>query len=98
MGGALEWPSGVWFAFNYYCNRAILVIRAGDGVGHLLYSKEGVTQEYPLAMITYGLGILPIIQDLRSTHSRVAQPWYNDDAGAGGNFAGIRRHIDYLMV
>ena len=38
-----EWPSGAQFAFNYYRHWATLVIRAGNGTGHFLYSKEEVT-------------------------------------------------------
>ena len=34
-----EWPSGAWFAFNCYRHWATLVIKAGDGTGHLLFSK-----------------------------------------------------------
>ena len=34
-------------------------------------------------MITYGIGFLPLILDLRREHPRVKQPWYADDAGAG---------------
>ena len=70
-----EWPSGAHFAFNCYRHWATLVIRAGNGTGHLLHRKEGVTQGDPLAMIIYGLGILPLICDLPSAHHRVTQPW-----------------------
>ena len=57
-----------------------------------------VTQGYPLAMIVYDLGILSLIRDLWTDHPRVTQPWYADDAGAGGIFAGIWQHMDNLMV
>ena len=93
-----KWDSGVRFAFNCYRHWAKLVIREGDGTGHLLHSKEGVTQGYPLAMIAYGLGILPLIWDLRSAHPRVTQTWYADYTGAGENFVGIRRNLGDLMV
>ena len=55
-------------------------------------------------MITYGLGILPLIWDLQNSppeqmsRPHVTQPWYDNDAGAGGTFAGICQHIDNLMV
>ena len=93
-----KWPSGTRFALNCYRHWATLVIRSGDGMGHFLHRKEGVTQGDPLAMIEYGLGILPLIQDLRAAHPRVTQTWYCDDAGAWVNFAGIHRHLDDLMV
>ena len=57
-----EWPSGAHFTFNCYRHWAILVVRdIGDGSGHFLHSKEGVTQGDSLAMITYGIGVLPLI-------------------------------------
>ena len=67
-------------------------------MGHFLHIKEEVTQGDPLAMIVYGPVILPLIQDLRVDHPRVSHTWYGDDSGVGGNFAGIRQHIDYLIV
>ena len=93
-----KWPSGAWFAFNCYRHWATLVIRAGDETGHFVHRKEGVNQGNPLAMIAYGLGILPLIWELRAYHPRVTQPWYADDDGAGGKFAGIRWNLDDLMV
>ena len=49
-------------------------------------------------MISYSLGILPLIQDLQMDHPDVTQPCYADDDGAGGTFSGIGRHLDNLMV
>ena len=61
----------------------------GDGSGHFFHSKEGVTQGYPLAMIAYITGVLPLIRELHYSHPRFTQPWYADDAGAGGTFQHI---------
>ena len=47
-----------------------------------LHSKEGTTQGDPLAMIAYGIRVLPLIRVLRSYHPQVYQPWYADNAGA----------------
>ena len=49
-------------------------------------------------MITYDLGLLPLIRDLRTAHPSVNQPWYPDDSGEGGTFTGIQQHLDDLMV
>ena len=51
-----KWPSGVQFTFNCYRHWDTLVVRdSEDGSGHLLHSKEGMNQGYPLSMITYGI-------------------------------------------
>ena len=81
-----EWPSGTQFTFNCYCHWATLVVRnTEDGSGHFLHSKEGMTQGDPLAMIAYGIGVLPLIRVLKKDHPQVSQPWYADDEGAGGD-------------
>ena len=62
-----KWPSGAQFTFNCYRHWDTLVVRdVGDGLGHFLHSKEGVTQREPLAMIAYGIGFLPLIWELRA--------------------------------
>ena len=93
-----EWPSGARFGFNCYRHWAILVIRAGDRTDYFLYSKEGVNKGDTLSMVTYGLGILPLIRKLWKAHPGVTQPWYVDEAGAGSTFKGICRHLDDLIV
>ena len=94
-----ECPSGAQFTFNCYRHWATLVVRdTGDGSGHFLHSKERVTQGGPLAMIAYGIGVLPLIRELRGAHPRVTQPWYADDAGAGRKFSHILEHLRYLQA
>ena len=94
-----EWPSGAQFTFNCYRHWAILVVRnTEDGSGHFLHSKEGVTQGDPLAMIAYGIGVLPLIRVLRKDHTQVSQPWYADDAGAGGKFEAVMAHFRDLQL
>ena len=56
-----ECISDARFAFNVYRHWATLVISAGYGTGHFLYSEVGVTQGDPLVMVAYGLGIPPLI-------------------------------------
>ena len=64
-----EWPGGAQFTFNCYRHWATLVARNTlDGSGHLFHRKEGVTQGDLLAMITYVIGVLPLIRDLRRAH------------------------------
>ena len=46
-----KWPSGARFIFNCHHHWATLATRDVGGTGHLLHSKEGMTQVYPLDMI-----------------------------------------------
>ena len=63
-----------------------------------MHSKEGVTQGDPLAMITYGIGVLPLIRELWDSHPRVTHPWHTDDMGAGGKIGRILAHFQDLQV
>ena len=49
-------------------------------------------------MIAYGIGVLPLIRVLRKDHTHVMQPWYADDAGAGGNFKAVMAHFRDLQM
>ena len=75
-----------------------MVRNTEDGSGHFLHSKEGVTQGDPLAMIAYGIRVLPLIRVLRSDHPQVSQPWYTDNAGAGGGFWAVMAHFRDLQL
>jgi hypothetical protein len=59
----------------------------------LLHFKEGVIQGDPLSMFGYGIGILPLIRQLQKEFPAVKQPWYADDAGAGGSFTDLRKFL-----
>ena len=94
-----KWTSDAQFKFNCYHHWATLVVKdTGDGSGHFLHSKEGVNQGDPLAMISYCIGILPLIRDLRNAHPRVTQPWHAYDAGEGGTFQQAQEHFQDLQV
>jgi hypothetical protein len=92
-----DWPSGARFVFNCYKDWATLALRSNNGTAAFLSSKEGVTQEDPLSMFAYGIGVLPLIRLLKAQFTRVKQPWYADDAGAGGKFSDIRSFFRKLQ-
>jgi hypothetical protein len=73
------------------------MIRGNTGVAAFAFSKEGVAQGDPLAMVVYGLGILPLILQLKEEFPSVSQQWYAGDAGAGAKFADIRRQFTRLQ-
>ena len=49
-------------------------------------------------MIAYGIGVLPLIRELREDHPLVTQPWYSDDVGAGGTFIDVQAHFQDLQA
>ena len=70
------------------------MIRSEDGYeGHWMISMEEVTQGYPLSMILYGLGMLPLTIKLKNAVPECIQPWYAADAGAGGEFEDIESFL-----
>ncbi len=91
-----EWPLGTRFVFNCYKRWATLVLCRNNGTGTFLCRKEGVTKGDPLSMFAYGIGILPLIRLLKTKFPAVEQPWYADDAGAGGKFTEIRPFFSKL--
>ena len=70
-------PSSAQFEFNCYCHLGTLVCQ-GLVQALILYIKEGETQEDPLAMAIYGLGLLPLINALArrvpGTHQQKIPP------------------------
>ena len=44
-------------------------------------------------MIEYGIGVLPLIWELRDAHPRVTQPWYADYARERGTFQQVQAHF-----
>ena len=92
-----KWPSSARFAFNCYRHWVIVVVRGENGLAIFIFSKEGVTQGDPLAMAAYGILLLPLIRQLQDEIPDVNQPWYADDAGAGGKFCAIQEYFEQLQ-
>ena len=70
-----RWLSGTRLSFNCYRHQVLLLVCANDGyTGHWLWSREGVTQDNPLAMILYGLGMLLLTLHLKVAVPTVLQP------------------------
>jgi hypothetical protein len=88
-----EQPSGARFVFN--CYWAVLLLRSNHGHTIFIFSKEAVTQQEgdPLSMFAYGIGMMPLIHQLKAKFPQVEQPCYVDDAGAGQKLDEIERFI-----
>ena len=65
-----EWPSDMQFTLNCYRHWANMAVRNVDGSGHFLHSKEGVNQGDHIFMIAYGIGIPPLIREIRAVHTK----------------------------
>ena len=66
--------SGARSIFNFYRRWSSLVLRNWNGTASILHSREGVTHGGTLVIITYGIGILPLINNLVREIPAVTQP------------------------
>ena len=76
--------SGAQFKFKCYWHWDILVVRDLEGSNHFLHSKEGTIQGYPLDMITYGIEVFPLIQEIRNApppHQSAMLCWWHRGRG-----------------
>ena len=65
------------------------MVRKSDGTCEFILSEEGVTQGDPLAMILYGLALVPLAEQLRKAFPDVIQPFYANDAVMAGRVSRI---------
>ena len=86
-------PSLSIILINCYRSPASLYVSGGLE----LSSEEGVTQGDPLAMVMYGLALLPLIRAIRPNEGEGVQSWYADDGQAVGRFAMLRKWWDELV-
>ena len=77
-------PRLATYAFNCYRHAKRLICRDAGGKPIIILSKEGVTKGDPLAMVLYGIALLPLAEILREAYPEVLQPWYADDAAMQG--------------
>ena len=71
-------------------------MRNGNGAASFLHSREGRTQGDPLAIIAYGIVILPFIKNLKREIPDANHPWYADNAGALCTFEKIDTCFNFL--
>ena len=88
------WPRCARFVFNSYRGYAVLYIA---GSKQTLLSKEGVTQGDPLAMLVYGLGILPQTRKLKNP-SKHKQNWYANDSGCFAQLLQLKEWLELLII
>ena len=92
-----KWPSGARFVFNIYRHQSVLVVRGESGKKTVfLVSSEGSTQGCPLAGLSYGILLLPLIIKLKTEFPKVKSPWYADDGAAAGTLKNILLFFERL--
>ena len=77
-------PRLATYSFNRYRHQIRLICRQPGGEPEIILSQEGVTQGDPLAMVLYGIALLPLAEALQKEFPDVLQPWYADDAAMQG--------------
>ena len=87
------WPSAARFSYNLYRHQAILVVRRCPDTATFLLSREGVTQGCPLAMVHYGLALVPLARRIRDATTGGNLIGYADDK----SFVGTASQIDSAM-
>ena len=79
-----RWAAGARFAFNCYRHATTLVVRRAGKPCATIASAEGVVQGCPMAMVLYGLALLPLAEALKEAEPTVLQPCYADDLALQG--------------
>ena len=93
-----ECPTLARYAFNTYRHWSLLVIRGTDGTATFLYSKEGLAQGDPIAMICYGVGTLPLVRPIKKKLPDTTQSNYADDLAILSKFKEIREYAEHLQA
>ena len=94
------WHSGPRFVFNRYKHSVKLFVRHPGGVyPEAILRKEGVTQEYPLSMVIYGMRLSVLEDQIRGEYPILFQSWYTDKSSlesAGAHIKPVISRIEAL--
>lgn len=66
------------------------------GIGHVIPSREGITQGDPASMFLYAITMTPLAEALRLAFPELFQAFYADDGAAAGKASDIARFMDCL--
>ena len=89
------WSSGAFF-LKCCPHWSFLILQSGN-FSSFLHSREGVMQWEPLAMFADGIGIIPLIKQLKEGFTYFNQTWwYVDDSSALDMFAKVELYYNSL--
>ena len=57
-----------------------------------------MTKGYPLDIVTYVIGILLLIKQLKAEFPDITQHWYADNFGAIGTFSNVKLYFNSLKL
>ncbi len=87
------WPKASWFAFNCYRHKAMPIICNPSHTWIILWSCKGITQGDPLAIVLYGIVLVPLVKILQHTFPDIMQPWYADNSALMGRHGANAKYI-----
>ncbi|KAL7523105.1 hypothetical protein ACHAXR_000027, partial [Thalassiosira sp. AJA248-18] len=92
--------AGSRFAFNRYHhhNHNIVYVRSNSNLGGppiIITSQEGVAQGDVFGSFLYGVGLMPLVEQMREEIPAVLQTWFADDMA--GTAAHNAKCLDVLM-
>ena len=84
---------GARFLFICYRHWAQLLLRQSGELLVTILSREGVNQSDPLSMVSYGITVIPLAEELRAADPGILSPFYADDT----SFDGLAQHSAQLL-
>ena len=92
-----RWAGGCRFAFNCYRHQSQSIVRRRGKPCYVILSEEGIIQGDPLAMILYGITLVPLAKQLKEAVPDLIHSWYADDAALAGDSSRIRKAVRLLQ-
>ena len=95
---AHRWPKGSRFAFNCYRHYSIVYVRDEPGKPCIvLLCKDGIPQGSGMSMYSYGIGLMPLCEQMREAVPTALQTYYADDAAAAGKARANAKCLKFLV-
>ena len=92
-----RWAAGARFAFNSYRHNLTLVVRTNDAeAAYWLEGQEGISQGDPLAMLLYGVALMPLAERMQQAVPSALQPWFADDSAIAGTSEQCAECLEFL--
>eukprot|EP00957_Ditylum_brightwellii_P183965 14013249-Ditylum_brightwellii.AAC.1 len=92
-----RWQAGARFVFNCYRHWALMIIWQPGQDPVVLHNKEGVTQSDPQAMVTYGITLVPLAEQIQAANAEVMAPFYANDIALDGPVGRNAHQLKLLM-